>query len=525
MSLSSIDTNIFLNSLTYKTTFLTAQILICLRSVKAHELKDRQSKNDLTAIKDKGAIFLMEEKSKKNSYNYWAKKSHEKNIQICPDDLDDTFSALSALFHCNSSNIKNADLEDIIKILQYCDSGNGGPFKTWIVAKDLPKKWQDVDIIVNATIAYFLSLINEHLPNLEKYISNSIREGKYNSLYYPDLYQRVYFLSRFYKSQKKFDNDIKNILSGIVLDATKTDNPSTNLLQKALLLSSLINIGEHNDVIISQYAELIHEIENNGFKPYGFSRDPSRNGIPSFAGSSALTAAFCLEAIMEYTHYFAQAKNENSVIHSYIQNIARENMRVVGLELETTVLEQINKTSDPKITYIVYEIEKILNARGIIVPQKLVQQLALANLCGWISYRIYDDILDRENITPYLPCANLFLRNLSAIYYEIDIYLPGSKTIFTSMMDRLESANAWEQKYCRFLPLIKDIYIPEIPDYGDYKKISDRSLGYAIGPLILLHHSGYSPGSKESAITLRIFENYLIARQISDDAHDWKTIC
>jgi len=157
----------------------------------------------------------------------------------------------------------------------------------------------------------------------------------------------------------------------------------------------------------------------------------------------------------------------------------------------------------------------MLEKQGKKISPDTIEQLSLANLYGWMAYRIYDELEDNEGNASILPAANLFLRALCGIYRRLDEKISGSWRLLESTMDRVDNANAWEQEYCRTDSAV-------LPAFGDYANLAERSIGHAMGPLTELLAAGYAPDSEEYAATETFFRHYLIARQMNDDAHDWE---
>jgi hypothetical protein len=88
-------------------------------------------------------------------------------------------------------------------------------------------------------------------------------------------------------------------------------------------------------------------------------------------------------------------------------------------------------------------------------------------------------------------------------------------------MNRIDNANAWEQKYCRLDVKQGGVWSQTLPSFDDHHILADRSIGHAMGPLAALLCAGYSPDSEEYSSVDSLFRHYLIARQLHDDAHDW----
>jgi len=166
-----------------------------------------------------------------------------------------------------------------------------------------------------------------------------------------------------------------------------------------------------------------------------------------------------------------------------------------------------------------YEFSNALYIHGHVIPTDIVEQLSLANLYGWMAYEIYDDVLDGEGDPSLIPCANFFLRTLTGTYSSLAVNIPKVMPLFKEMMNRIDNANSWEQKYCRAAP--GGVIPRELPPFADHQTLADRSIGHAMGPLAELLGAGYDADSGEKRHATSFFRHYLIARQLHDDAHDW----
>ena len=434
-----------------------------------------------------------------------------------PDDLDDTFAALTALASYNPSIIDGHVLSSIAKILTTQEMREGGPYRTWLVGNDAPAQWQDTDIVVNGTIGYFLSLVGVHLPALEHFISEAVRENRLASPYYPGIFHVGYFISRFYKGNGNTDNAaIRGALADIILGHLhKYSAKNITTLELAMTISSLVYIGHREKIAIAMADALARHVEHEGFMPYAFCIDPTRDGRRCYAGSSALTAAFCAEALALYSapeFSSSAAAAQAPTLHEHIRCLARTACAAIGDSLREAAIAQIDKTTDERITMLAYDFHEAIYRSGIVIPLDIVEQLSLANLYGWMAYDIYDDVLDGDENASSIPCANFFLRALTEIYSTLAVQIPGMAHLFRTTMNRIDDANAWEQKHCCF---------PAIPSFGDHHTLADRSIGHAMGPLAELLIAGYSADSVEYKNAESFFRHYLIARQIHDDAHDW----
>jgi hypothetical protein len=518
----------FSSGIPRQTTFFTANILVCLQNIP----------EQTADIRDAGIKFLLGQKSERWSFNYWTHGAQERIALPYPDDCDDTFAALAAIARHNGALINGHAFSAIAKILTGREIQEGGPYRTWLVANDARTAWQDVDPVVNSTIGYFLSLVGVRIPQLQKFLEDAVRKGQLTSPYYPGIFPVVYFLSRFYKNciGAGMASATRATLVDIITERLRCDNITT--LERAMGISSLINLGCTENLVLGAAADmLVTRLEKEGFLPYAFCIDPTRDGKRCYAGASALTAAFCAEALVltqsrdaisgsaNSTGTVASAVTSLPTIHDHIRNLARTACRTLNPDLCAMAIAQIEKISDEKITTLAYDFYETLYKKGIFVAPDIVESLSLANFFGWMAYDIYDDALDGEDGAALIPCANFFLRTLTEIYHSLGDRAAEIISLFDGTMDRIDSANAWEQRHCRILAepdaTPADTLACPLPSFGNHQTLADRSIGHAMGPLAILLFAGYNAESEEYKNVESFFRHYLIARQLHDDAHDW----
>jgi hypothetical protein len=513
VSLSSFSPDDFSSAVPRQTTFFTANILACIQNIP----------EQTADIRDAGIKFLLSQKSKQWSFNYWARGAPERTTLPYPDDLDDTFAALAAIARHNGALIDGHAFSAIAKILTMREIKEGGPYRTWLVADDAQASWQDVDSIANSTIGYFLSLVGVRLPRLEKFLDEIVRRHQLTSPYYPDVFPSIYFLSRFYKncSVASTTSVTRAALADIVIERLR-DGIST--LQYAMAISSLVNLGYAENFVFDTVADLlVARLEREGFLPYAFCIDPARDSKRCYAGASALTAAFCAEALAlaqshdATSHRVRHGARPTPTLHNHIRSLARTACQTLDPDLRAMALAQIEKTSDEKITTLAYEFHEALYKKGVYISLGVVEPLSLANLFGWMAYDSYDAALDGEDDAARIPCANFFLRTLTEIYHSLSARTAGIIPLFKTTMNRIDNANAWEQRHCRIFVVGSNA----TPSFGDHQTLADRSIGHAMGPLAILLLAGYPAESEEYKNVESFFRHYLIARQLHDDAHDW----
>jgi len=510
ISLSSASSD-YSSPLSYQTTFFSSNILAALAVTKEPNLLQAQQKS---------VAFLLNQKSPQWSFNYWDRESAEFSRLPYPDDLDDTFCALAALCATDPQIITGQALAHAVDLLTATEMKPGGPYRTWLVTKQAETVWQDVDLAVNANVAWFLAQQKVHLPDLTAFIDRSIEEQNFHSSYYPTIFPVTYFITRSY--QGKVQQQLKNFLLEQI-NLPKELNP----LDLALLISALLRLGTPPSELNTAVDQLLSATAR-GFQPYPFCLDPSQNGQKYFAASSALTAAFCLEALTLYqqkAHTQVDQKSDSKADRVYLEVKKRAEQyfsslpKSLSLSAQEVLTRTLQSDLDRQIVLLPHWFAQALRSTSVRI--ELVTLCGLANLYGWIAYTIYDNVIDDAQQTALLPLANICLRQV------VDIYTTGPNrpfsNLFHTIMDRMEGANAWEVDQTRVLIKQGQIDLPKIlPDYLDYSILADKSLGHALGPLYILCNAGFKEQSLEVTQTLDMLRHFLIARQLNDDAHDWQ---
>ena len=161
-------------------------------------------------------------------------------------------------------------------------------------------------------------------------------------------------------------------------------------------------------------------------------------------------------------------------------------------------------------------------AQSLTVPLKdstssLYDDLGEANFYAWMAYTIYDDFIDGNGIDVRLNVANAMHRRSLLLYEK---HAPNTINTW-QYFDNMDEANAWELAYCRATIDGDTIYLGKLPNYRSLSMLAARSSAHIIGPLIV------TASANSSYETLKTAEqglrHYLIARQLNDDIHDWKS--
>lgn len=478
-------------------------------------------------IQKRIVAFLLEQKSTMWTFNYWDRNSQEAKTMPYPDDLDDTFCALTALYQYNPQLIDGEVLAKIVSVLTFVEEKEGGPYRTWLVPPESKQVWKDVDIAVNSNIAYFLSLQEVDLPNIEKFIEKAIKKDAIQSPYYVNKYSIIYFISRWYNGK------YKDMLKNNLISSMHQNGSWGNVLDTSFAVLSCINLGIPVTELEKSITFLLKN-KNASIQPQAFYIDRIVEGTTYYVGSSAFTATVYATALSVYANNVKNlTKNQitadtSELLYKKIISEVEKQYFSFDKEIYTQgkkIITRIIKRDALKhIVLLSYYFSLHLGKTAKKVPQELLENLGKANLLGWIAYTIYDDFLDGGGNPNYISIANIALRELTFLFLNI---LPENKkfiSYFKQVMNEIDTANAWELKYCRIELRDKQFSLSEISltNFAGYKSVYQKSFGHALGPIAVLYSLGYDDKSMEVKQLISFFKNYIIVRQLNDDAHDWE---
>lgn len=507
--LAFVSKDQFVTSTPLSTTFATSLILSCLYSCQDQPLAQ-------TIIKQ-GVDFLLLEKNNSCSWNYWQKDSTKQTTNSYPDDWDGTACALAALSLYKKEIITPEMFAQITKLLIMTEAQPGGPYYTWILNEQTDAS-KDIDPVVNANISYFLSLHDIHLEPLQKYLESIIISSQYSSKYYHQPEIILYFLSR------SCSKSCYPKICSYLLRLQNQQGLWKNNLLTALAVSTLIRCSVNIKYITNAITHLT-TLDKNDWKSYPFYIEQSKSET-FYTGSPALTAAFVLEAISLAEH---SIQKQNKKIKISPAQILHQNI-VANVKTQLDIFSEkqnqnvnsfidrlLSKDTQKQVTLLPYFFSQSLPTSKQASPN-LISILGQANLYGWIAYTVYDNILDETNDVELLPLANICLRAVTTIYKAI--LSTENFKLFQTIMDRMEKANSWEYTNCHFT-ISKSISKEQLTEYPNHF-LSDKSLPHALGPVAILLSQNYQPNSQTVINLLSFFANYLKARQLNDDAHDWQ---
>ncbi len=497
----------------YQTTFFPSLVLLALQHVQADEVMN---------IKARITNFLIDQKGEEWSFNYWDRTSNEHQTKPYPDDLDDTFCALAALYTEKPELFTPSTLARIAMLLIRTEQHEGGPYKTWLTTSSKPA-WNDVDLVVNANIARFLSRQGVELSSITDLIEQAVAANKLSSPYYANIYPIINFVAGWYTGDHQ-----QNLIEKLI---TRKHGAAWRHPQRtALAITSLLRLGYDHRQLQPAVEYLINlQQTDGGWEAEAFCADPSVDGRTRYGASRALSTSLCMEALALYESKLQKntpartTKRPKQQFEQEVQAAILERIALIRqVELKDglqAIYGQINKQdTDSQIVMLPMLVAKSFQAK---VSPEVLQQLSCINVWGWMAYTTYDDFLDGEGDPRLLPAANVCLRFLSERLVRV---LPSVRSFHdeaSEIMERLDAANAWELANCRGRLSEGILHIKQIPDYTDYWQLADRSLGHAISGLGALYAGGLSANDSLMIAFRKFMKHYLIARQLNDDAHDW----
>ncbi len=516
----------------FSTTFFFREgTVVCYSNFFSGLILSALSKARLTPrleeIRQKLVTTLLEEFGENASVNYWHSKSCEFTTRPAPNDLDSTCCALAGLIRTNRTLVSGDQLARTVTLLTLIEAEVGGPYRTWAVRPTEAEVWKDVDYAVNANIAGFLALNDVRLPPLDAYLAKGVLEGTYTSAYYPFPFQIYYFLAQ------SVQGAVAEKLRQDIYAAELPEGGWGSFQRTALALSALETLDTPRAWRkrglqrlldwIADYAQQEKEI---------FCLDTNKGGVLGYGGCEAFALALALEVCSTW-------EKDESVITG-----GEDQIRQVKRQIETALEKEemslpvelkpyfqkirsrllAGSQADNIILFPAYAWQAMRSElRSRIALDQLVD-LGLANVYGWLAYTLYDDLLDGDANASVLPLANVCLRRVSRIFDQEFRQIPAINELYHQVLDRMEAANQWELSATRLVRSEDGGWsIPEtLPDYADFSRLAERSMGHALGPISLfLLLPPEQVGNQRKSLEA-FFRAYLIARQLNDDAHDWE---
>lgn len=472
---------------------------------------------ELLEISSSALSFFDTERFPNGSYNYWQKDSPYFASLAYPNDLDDTVLSLSCYALYKDDSLEGEQMASLGHILPSLEIQEGGPYNTWLCDFVSDPRWRDVDIGVNANVAYLLSLLGIELPRLTSLLEQTITEHAYHSEYYCSPIVLMYFIARSYKGA------YSKLLSDQIFDLL---NVASSPLVKALGVSSLIRLGASPEKI-AHHVEVIMQAQSfdGSWERDIVFLDPSTEKATWYHGSKELTTAYCLEAIALYsqknqtkekelTLYPFQAEKDQ-ILNLFIKR-ARATSEVFAKIAEQEVARVLSYEISEKSMLLPYYFYHSLSPENQTIEEPVLRECGIANLSGWIGYTLLDEVLDGQQSGDILPFAVWCTRQVSHIYESL---LPRESSMFIDeILSEIESSLLTE-RLSLLTKTASGIDIKELPEETSII-VHEKSLGHILPVLCILSIVGYKDGDELWDQSRVFFEHFLAARQLNDDAHD-----
>jgi len=156
------------------------------------------------------------------------------------------------------------------------------------------------------------------------------------------------------------------------------------------------------------------------------------------------------------------------------------------------------------------------------IKSSLLKKISQGQIYLWKALNIYDDFLDGSGQPNKLSRANAYLRRYLEIYYRLNLGKDFYR-LFNSVFADLEKANQEEAVQTHLEISQGQIIFPRVwPNFKNLTDLSRKSLVLALGPLVAANFLAERPDQGCRSAILDFFRFALAAKQLSDDACDWR---
>ncbi len=247
-------------------------------------------------MKNKTGAFLLANKEDPGVWRYWGKYS---NI---PPDMDDTSTIVASLKE-NGIPVEESGMDYAFNY-----RAPDGVFYTfmneekWMNSSDIYYpyyKMNDIDPVVNANMAYALSLIGKPVPEVSVFLNGYIENKSFTerTIYYHIPYSQLYMFTRAYADGHVSDlKPSMPVVREYLLSMQKEDGSWGNELNTSLAAISLMNTGYKGKALDKAINHILKTQRDDGSWP-------ERSffvGIMTYWGSEEVSTAFSIEALSKY---------------------------------------------------------------------------------------------------------------------------------------------------------------------------------------------------------------------------------
>jgi len=414
----------------------------------------------------------------------------------------EVFLTLAALYKYDAARIPGECLAGAVQRLLQAEAQVGGPYRDEAGL---------VSLRCNAYIALFLRTITKPLPNVETFVASRML------------------------TPLQDNQELDFQLLAVMTEASTSPLVVAHIahtcgtLQRAPLhsaISILLARNPQGNKKLPTVSQALANIRRHQLRS-GLWEKKSLFSTGAVVGSSIVATALLARLLIKYQMSNDQGEQLSleTLPKQYQHETAVRTVRLLfnncAEPLRSTAINLLRDTCQADVNQEITTLP-LMCAKALTTPNSLSDKqhriLGAANLCSWIAYTVYDDFLDGEGTQLKLPVANIALR-AAQHYFEQALPEKTFHTYVAKTFQMMDEANAWEASNCRFTVKRGEIAVRALPAYGNRRVLADRSFAHALAPMCVFLQG--SPPIHEVRRLEDAFRHYLIARQLSDDSHDW----
>ena len=482
----------------YESVYYTALILITIEKLPFSPTKK--------LITQKGIAFLKQEMGVSYTWNYMPLNSSSNY----PDDLDDTFLAITAISIYDKAYLTYEFLVSITNLLIAQETKPGGPYRTWVTSLD---NWNNVDIVINTNIYRFLAAQGIILPQLENYFKEKITCLDFTSEYYHRTIVVIYFLS------DCLPVVLKEELAKTIGSHPELLQPENNLEQH-LLVILLRNLGQH----LIKNSSVQTCISQSNTNPFFIERATNREVTYSTCTAFELAILLRIHTLTTNTPQAERLEDDTQSILekslSLLEKVLSD--RPLLKEKLLSALDKLISTHSEKELLLPYIFYNNLHEKyKDVITHETIYTLCLSTLLGWIGFTIQDQIIDQESSVDQFPLVTtsvLICQDLvqSTLFGSSDISIIQNlfHDINESLLEEITYHTHLVKDDCIDLIHLSRKVIP-------ITQCSKKSLGIALGPIAIILLLPITHSYHHVRLIKNYFSSLLTIKQVLDDMHDW----
>lgn len=401
---------------------------------------------------------------------------HRADIALSDNDLYTSFTALAALYKHDAALVSGEQLGSAVRTLIAYEQQPGGPYRT---------PGEQPVIVTNCAIARFMASVGRPLPGLTAYLAATVHVQDFAHNRQDEVTTAYHLAASGHGSQ---------LLAGWARRQLTTTSTIAQRFQlwRVLQLCGKRLPPDADTTIAAHLAACL----------------PRKD----------LDESLIVVGMELLCHRAQTAKHPDNADYDDVIQTARQACRHLPPTLNQGLQAAITDISHKDRNH-----EIALLAAYFTLPETNTacnwRDLGAANIFCWIAYTIYDHIIDDEPGAPArLPLANAALRLALHRYQHCS---PAGSSFVERTFAKMDAANMWELQNCRFTVADGTIQVGPLPRYGNRLILAHRAYGHILGPLLCLMTNGQITG-RQFTCAAEGLQHYLIARQLSDDIHDWQ---